>query len=745
MPLLKQLSKRNINFLTSGVLYLCTFTQPLAYIESYKKLNKLIRNESLEPMFSWGFRMALSGTVPIIWGLYSGRVSESVWIALTAEAVSWVELKGSFSWRFRTLLAGAVLAVIAAVFGSVTGDNIWLGCVAMLGVGFISTLLKNIGDRASGLAICFYLLFIICNAYPTATTAEIQHRTLLIAIGAIWPVIVGVVASAVTPEQEPFRRQIALIWRAISGLAEAVSKSDNRAGYTGLLADVYAREREVRASINSSFEFHGQTAHQASQKDNRKYQLIMLRKIAGLVAVNVIAMGDEMEQISVHKLDRALRVKAAALFRALKEAADRMSVFVITMNPEERLLTISKINRLRKLTALIREYPALDDTRQAVAISRILQLNDRTINLLDNAILRLDNMGVDKPAFRSYSLLKTTFLLKPKYLLRNVQVLFNINTFTFKYALRSAIAATAGMFIYKWFNVDHGYWIPFSVMIVIQPHFGATFKKAMDRVAGTVLGVLAGGLLVYLPLTPFLQSVVLFCTFVPMVYFVKKKYAVSAFFITLNLVLLFNVEATYSNMVMVSRVLSTIGGSLLAIVAGWLLLPTWDKKLLPAYFTNAINANFDYFSKTFFSPESHTNWTRLKRLAESGNSNVFDSFNRYLQEPGREKSGAWYALVMCNVRITRALNNIHMERDEKRIVDDRPATPEQVRRVHEGVALFEKMLQQMNERKRGGAASAASLVAPEGVPQLLNEAEALQLEKIIVELRAMQVDMKQIA
>lgn len=694
----------------------------------------------MEPMLSWGFRMALSGTVPIVWGILTGRISDAVWITLTAEAVSWIELKGSFAWRLRALLAAAALGVFSAVLGSVTGGSIWLGCLVMFGVGFVATLLKNLGDRASGLAICFYLLFIVSNAFPTATPDELQHRMGLVGIGVLWPVVVGLVASAFMPEQEPFRRHIALVWRSISNLAEAVSQSDNRPGYTGSLAKVYAREKDVRTALNNSFEFYAQSANNASTRDNAKYQLLQLRKVAGLVAVNVIAMGEEMEHISVHKLDKGLRVKAASLFNALREASERMSAFVITMNPEERLLTQSQVNRLGKLITLIREYPLPTDVREAMAISRILQLTERTIRLLDNAILRIEQMDGDKPAFRSYSLIKTAFLFRPKFLFRNLISLFNMNTLTFKYALRSAVAATVAMFIYKWYNIDHGFWMPFSVMIVIQPYFGATLKKAFDRITGTVLGVFAGSFLLYLPQGYHLQEVVLFFTFILMVYFAKKKYSASAFFITLNLVLLFNIESSYSNMLMVARVVSTIGGALMAVAAGWLLLPTWDKKLLPSFLARAVAANYDYFNATFFLPAEHANWTKYKRLAESGNSNVYDSFNRYMQEPGRRKSDAWYALITCNVRITRSLNNIHMEQAEKKIADA-PQDPDALNiKVAECVALFDTVLGHMERLKPGVLRDLKPIGAAQ--PQItLNTAQSYALEKIVLELKAMLVDL----
>jgi uncharacterized membrane protein YccC len=704
------------------------------FLKPYKQLNKLIQNESFEPMLSWGFRMGLSGTLPIVWGLATGRIDDAVWITLTAEAVSWVELKGSFSWRIRTLISGAILAVLFSVLGTITGNNLWLSVIGMFTVGFLASLLKNIGDRASGLAICVYLLFIICNAYPETNYLVLRHRIVLTAIGAAWPVFVGFIVSFFAPEEQPYRRQIALVWRAIATLIETIgeNKQDDQ---------VYLKEKEVRHALDNSYQFYGQMAHQVNKEDNRRYQLAMLRKIAGLVSVNVIAMAEEMEHIAIPQLDDALRIKAATLFRALNEATSRISVFVISLKAEEKLLAISHINRLKKLTAQVKQYP-LEDDRQSHAIKRIVQLTERTTKLLDNALQRIEQMGNDIPVFRSYSLAKTLFVLKPKYFLRNIRLVFSFNTLTTRYAFRSAIAATTALFIYKWYHIDHGYWLPFSVMIVIQPYFGATFKKAIDRVAGTLLGGLAGGLLLHLP-SLYLKEIILFITFILMVYYVRRRYSITVFVVTVNLVLLFNIESAYSDMILLTRALCTVGGAMLAVVSGFALLPAWDKKWLPTHLVGAIGANYEYFIATFFSARRPANWTRHKRNAESKNSDAFDSFNRYMQEPGKEKSELYYDLITDNIRICRNLNNIHLEQDEKKAVTA-TADPSQQKKINEAQNLFNRIMQLLEDIK---PVNAPPIADPQVIqsPFELNKAQMISLEKLIIELKAMHTDLEKLA
>lgn len=706
----------------------------------YKRFNKLLENESFEPMISWGIRLAIAATVPLIWGIATHHVIQSIWITLTAECICWVELKGSYSWRIGVLSSGAALCIIFSILGTITGGSLILSVLCMLLVGFIAGLFKNLGDRGSTLSISVYLTFIICNAYPAHTLAAVANRALLVAIGAVWTISVSLVTALFMPNAQPYRRQIALIWRSIAILIDTVSKGWDPDEQRSSLRDIYLKEKDVRTAIDTSYQFYESMAHQVNEKNQSEYQLAQLRKSTSLVAVGATAMGDEMESLNMKEVDRALRVKLASLFRALRQITERMANLVMSLKPEEALLVRSRINRLKKLTVLIREQPEAIKTEQQKAINRILQLAERNIKLIESSIERLNVMGEDKPVYRSYSLIRTLFVLHPKYWIKNIGILFNFNTFTTRYALRSAVAAAIGMFIFKWFNIDHGYWLPFSAMIIIQPYFGATFKKAIDRIAGTLLGGLTGGLLLRLPTSLHLQEAILFITFILMVYYLRKNYAITAFVITINLVLLFNLEAPVDDQLIIIRALCTIGGGILAVTAGFALLPTWDRKWLPKHLAEAVNCNYQYFLSTFFSGKININWTRNKRSAESKNSNVFDSFNRYQQEPtGQSRGPLYYELITHNVRLTRDLNNIHLEQEQSRNFST--TTLDQQLRIQEALERFNIIMQEI---KAVNPEVNTQLYTPDAsytVPFLLNDIQMVYLDKLVIELKTMQQDL----
>lgn len=713
---------------------------------SYKRFNALIEQETFEPLFSWGMRMAIAATVPVIWGLKTGNMEAASWITLTAECICWVELKGSFGQRIRVLLAGLVLAFLFAFLGSVAGTNVWLSVLCMLVVGFISGLFKNLGDRGSGLAICVYVLFIISAAYPTHSLPALKERGLLILIGGVWNAVAGIIAAMFMPAKQPYRRTVALIWRSVGSLIDAIGHGWDDKTVRSSIRDIYLKEKEVRTAIDSSLHLYETMAHQASKKDKHEYELAHVRKATALLSAHIIAISEELERVSIHEVPASLRLKVDSMLKAFTETAERMAVFIVTLKPEEELLLASRVSRLNKVLILLKEYDDYSDPTQAVIFKRVIQLAERSVRIIESSITRLESVGEDLPVYRSYSLIKTVFILHPKHWLRNIQLLFNFNTFTVRYAIRTAVAASVAMFFYKWYHIDHGYWLPFTVIIVSQPYFGATFKKAIDRVLGTVLGGLAGGLFLSLPTGLYVTEIMLFVSFIMMVYFIRKRYSVAVFFITLSLVLLFDVEDALNPMLIIIRASVTVGGAILAIIAGFALLPHWDKKWLPVNLAEAIAKNYSYFIQTAFSSKPGANWTKHKRIAESANSNAFDSFNRYMEEPGFRKKpySVYFHIITHNVRITRELNNINIEQDAKMEIAPSSNHANNLQKLNMCAYWFK---QNMIAAKQiaPDANITADIEMAELQPGEMSSQQALYLDRMIIELKAMHKDMEQLA
>lgn len=616
-------------------------------------------------MLSWGIRMTFAVIVPLLYGILSGNADAAMWVIVSAESICWVELKGSFAQRVRLLLGGALLSVVFGLAGSLTAGSLWLSLLCMLVVVFIASLFKNLGERGSGLSLTVYVMFIVANAYQPESAADVWMRCVYIGAGALWTLMVGVLASLFISEQTPFKRSIAFIWKATAALADTIDQGWDGKNPKAGLRDIYLKQKEINASIDSSLQLYENRAYHQDHESVQAHEMAKLRKTAYLTGAALMAIAQQLEQIRISSLSGEVRQSIHAILKSIAVICERMTVYTVNSKPEEEVLLRSRIIRLQNMIALVRESDIPVNEQRSVKY--LLHYTGRIVRLIEEAIAHVKAVEGDPKVYRSYSLMKTLLILHHRHWTDSIRRLANINTHSFRYAIRTAIVATLALFVYKYFHIDHGYWLPFTVMIVAQPYFGATLKKAFDRVLGTVSGVVIGGLLLAIPGEFPMKELLLLLSPLLMVYFLRKQYGVATFFISIFLVALFAAEHNLDNSVILTRALCTVGGAALAVIGEFALLPTWDKDWLPRHIAEAIHASYNYFLFTFL-PNNFSSlhqWTHYRRLAESANSNAFDSFNRYLAEPTTKEQDVtvYYQLISHCIRVVRELNNYHLEAD----------------------------------------------------------------------------------
>lgn len=691
--------------------------------------------------------MAIAAMVPLIWGLYADRIEDAGWIALAAECICWIELKGDFQDRLKLLAGGSVLSLIFAVLGSISGSFIWLSILLAAFVGFFTSIMKTIGDRGGSMALSVYALFIFCNAFPVTDVPALQERFSLVLIGAAWNAVAAIASSVFTPAQEPYRRSIALIWQSIAGLTQTLSKGWEGTGPRSNEHLIYLKEKEIRNALDASLDLFEKTAQESGQTDGHEYNLAHARKASALVGAQMLTVAQELSSMSILNMDSNIRIKIFTTLRATQQMHERMAVYTLSKDAGEEYILRSRINRIYKLIALLKESLLVSSEAGNQHVRNFLHLIERTTRIAESAFNNTHDVTNERSMVRSYSYMKTFYILHPKYWWRYIKPLFTLNTFTTKYAIRTAIATAIGMFLYKGLDVDHGYWIPFTTLIVMQTYFRATLTKARDRILGTVAGGIVAGLFLRLPTGLYLQEALLFLSFIPMIIYLRKRYSWAVFFMTINLVLLFNINRDMSSDLIFIRALSTFTGAGLAVFAGFALLPVWDKKELPKHLAEAIKRNYLYFIGSFFPDETDYNWTKNKRLAESGNSNLFDSFTRYMQEPSFRKRpyAIFYYIITHNIRITRELNNIKIDQDNNAPITDESAINRQRNCINHTMDWFNTNVELL---KKIDPDIQVKIYTRDLLPDPIcpyTEQQEIYLEKMLIELKAMNKDLEILA
>jgi uncharacterized membrane protein YgaE (UPF0421/DUF939 family) len=629
---------------------------------TYLKLNRRLQSEYREPAWGWGFRVAISVSAPLLWGIITGRGLEAEWMSIAAECVSFIDLKGNVGQRIRLLLSATLLSLMFCVLGSLAGNSVFASLTGMLVVGFLCGTFKNLGDRGLGLTLSIYIFYIVCCSYPLNTVESLLDRCAWVGFGAAWTIFIGILSFVFIRVGAPYRRTIAAIWKSVANLAAVTGKGWDGREKKSSIRQIYLMEKDVRAAIDASLYLFEDTADLVNKNQKEQYALTQSRKSASIVSLYIIQLSEAAEQFFKPEVSRHVSMQLFSLFRTLQQIGERMEVYMLTLKQEEYTLVLSRLERLSRITSVLNELPEAQQEEAQTAIGKIILLSNRVTKLVEHSLALMEKKGEPR-VFHAYSFAQTLQILHPKYLKNNLKQLMNFNSFTTRYALRIGISTMVGLLIAILFFKDHGYWIPFTAIIVAQPYFGATLKKGIQRSLGTISGVIVGTAFLQLPFPAVARLILVFVSSVLLIYYLRRQYGIAAFFITLMLVGLLSLEPHFSPDLLLTRIIGTLTGSALAIIAGFVLLPFWDKEQLPKFLAEAYMSNIDYFQNTFY-PDRQEAWTRLKRSVETKNSNAYDSLARFMQEPGGRDKQHYervFFLLTHNVRITRELNNFNSE------------------------------------------------------------------------------------
>ena len=126
----------------------------------------------------------------------------------------------------------------------------------------------------------------------------------------------------------------------------------------------------------------------------------------------------------------------------------------------------------------------------------------------------------------------------------------------------------------------HGYWILLTIVFVSQPQYAATQTRLMERAKGTAMGLALGWAVIQLFPGELVQAALLVLG--GAVFFGARhtRYTLATAAVTTLLLLSFHQMGAASGVIS-ARLLDTVVGCVIAAVASWLVLPSWQSRHWP--------------------------------------------------------------------------------------------------------------------------------------------------------------------
>ncbi|WP_286777809.1 MULTISPECIES: YccS family putative transporter [unclassified Leclercia] len=170
---------------------------------------------------------------------------------------------------------------------------------------------------------------------------------------------------------------------------------------------------------------------------------------------------------------------------------------------------------------------------------------------------------------------------------------FSPESALFRHAVRMSVVLCVGYAFIQITGMHHGYWILLTSLFVCQPNYNATRHRLALRILGTLAGVALGLPILYFVPSVEGQLILIVITGVLFFAFRNVQYAHATMFITLLVLLCFNLLGEGFE-VALPRVIDTLIGCAIAWAAVSFIWPDWRFRNLPRVLAQAVNANCRY-------------------------------------------------------------------------------------------------------------------------------------------------------
>ena len=212
-----------------------------------------------------------------------------------------------------------------------------------------------------------------------------------------------------------------------------------------------------------------------------------------------------------------------------------------------------------------------------------------------------------------------------------------------RHSVRLSLSLMVGFALMQATADPHGYWILLTIVFVSQPQYAATQTRLIQRAQGTALGLALGWAVIQLFPGALVQAGLL--VLAGAVFFGTRhtRYVLATAAITTLLLLGFH-QMGMSQGVILTRLLDTAAGCLIAAAASWLLLPHWQARQWPHLAAQVLQTQAVYLREILAQYQTgkrdHLAYRLARRNAHNADAALSNSYSAMLKEPLRVRGNA---------------------------------------------------------------------------------------------------------
>ncbi len=561
----------------------------------------LVRNLRAQPApVNWPavVRAAVAIALPLAVGLAVDRPFYGALASMGALNGVISDTAAAYRVRIPTIAIPQLFGAVGVTVGALVYGRGWVAVAAVTGVALVSGMISTIGAVASASGLVLLLTCVVGAGLPMP--GEWWLAPLLMSGGGLLVLLLALLA-----------------WPLRSGVPERAA-----------VADTYRKVAALLTAVDGDTQDYDDARHAVTQSLNQSYDIVLAHRarhhgrspeLARLLAqLNAIT--------PVVEAAPAARLSGIRLPPEIPEAVRHLASAVET-----------------GYTGPIGLKTPVPATETARAVEHALRHAAEVVATPD-----VDPRGIDDRLGRPAAL-----SIRAARAARNVA----LSAASWRYGLRLALCIGIAQVLVSITAVPRSYWVALTITFVLKPDFGSVFSRALLRALGTVAGlVIAAAVLAEVPRGWWDVPVLLILApLVPAL--TPRGYGYQTAAITPVILLLSDVLNRQGTGLLLPRLVDSLIGCAIALVAGYLLWPeSWHTRVGDRL-AGAVEDTARYVEAAFgpdaVDPAARA---RMRRGLYRDLSAIRTEFQRALTEPpptGR-RAAAWWPLVVAVERIVDA-------------------------------------------------------------------------------------------
>ncbi len=506
---------------------------------------------------------------------------------------------------------------------------------------------------------------VIAIAIQKETAYDILVQVALMGVGGLWYLVVSFIFQKLAPikdQNQLLSDTLRLIGEYLKIRAKLLTKKTKR-------DEQLKQSLVLQHQINEKQETLRETLLTARKRSGRSHyeekQLLIL-----LSSINIFEL-IEAKHLDYKMIDTIFGEHKEFL-RASKNLSKIMGNHLIRLS--ELLIQKDKIpnkdsllNALAEANESIKNYVdtvKLPEAREGALVLK--NLYDYQEQLLQEIrVIRRVMANVKEASKVSLKRQDSSqFLTLHEYRLNVLVENFSLDSTMFRHSLRLTIAVIFAYLLGFLFDIQNTYWILLTVIVIMRPSYGLTKERSKDRIIGTLIGAAIAFGIVLLTQNVVVYAVLAFVSLVFAFALIQQNYKFAAALITISIIFVYSLINPDAFEVIQYRVIDTMIGATIAVIANYILLPSWEANNLKQVLLNALKRNKEYLLATqelYQNPSKNkVSYSLARKEAFLAISNLNAAFQRLTQDPKSKQKEFQliYEIVTLNQTMVSAIASI---------------------------------------------------------------------------------------